>query len=98
MVCRWDGATKSGSHSAGGMIILHQAGLVILARGIQFPDLDDPMVVELLVLREAILWCLSMGLLEIRFEGDVKVVVDKIHQSDTRDSRMGVVLEEVVHL
>ncbi|CAL1360971.1 unnamed protein product [Linum trigynum] len=59
-------------------------------------DQDGHLVVELLVLREAILWCLGMGLSTDRFEGDAKVVIDKILQADNKDSRMGVILEEVI--
>ncbi|CAL1353228.1 unnamed protein product [Linum trigynum] len=54
------------------------------------------MVVELLTLREAINWCLDHGFSGMQFEGDAKVVIDKICQGDVRDSRMGAVLEEVV--
>ncbi|CAL1389099.1 unnamed protein product [Linum trigynum] len=96
MVCQWDGATKCGSHSAGGMVLLDQEGQTIIAHGTQYPVVDDPMVVELLVLREAILWCLGMGLSAVRFEGDAKVVIDKVLQADNRDSRMGAILEEVI--
>ncbi|CAL1397299.1 unnamed protein product [Linum trigynum] len=59
--------------------------------------MDEPAVVELLVLREAISWCLEFGLSEVRFEGDAKVIIDKINQSDTRDNRLGAVLEEIGH-
>ncbi|CAL1396881.1 unnamed protein product [Linum trigynum] len=70
---------------------------LLLARGVQFSQMDDPVVVELLVLREAIIWCLEQGLSEVRFEGDAKVIIDKINQADTRDSRLGTVLEEIAH-
>ncbi|CAL1354845.1 unnamed protein product [Linum trigynum] len=58
--------------------------------------IDDPMVVELLDLREAVLWCISHGFTDMRFEGDAKVVIDKILGADTSDSRMGAILEEIV--
>ncbi|CAL1376121.1 unnamed protein product [Linum trigynum] len=96
-VCMWDGATKSGSHSAGGIVILSPARDVLFVKGTQFLWIDDLLVVELLMLREAILWCTNHGLTEIRFEGDAKVVIDKINHADSRDNRMGVVLEEVIH-
>ncbi|CAL1413810.1 unnamed protein product [Linum trigynum] len=51
-------------HSTGGMVILTPDREVLLAKGIQFPVIDDPMVVELLVLREAILWCQGLGFTE----------------------------------
>ncbi|CAL1402301.1 unnamed protein product [Linum trigynum] len=54
LVCMWDGATRSGSHSAGGMVIMSPARNVLMASGIQISLIDDPMVVELLVLRVAI--------------------------------------------
>ncbi|CAL1411500.1 unnamed protein product [Linum trigynum] len=97
LVCRWDGATRKGSHSEGGMVILNAAREVILARGLQFPVLDDPMVVELLVLHEATLWCRNLGFVDITFKGDAKVIIDKINQKNVRDNRMGALLEEVVH-
>ncbi|CAL1365692.1 unnamed protein product [Linum trigynum] len=97
LVCMWDGATKGGSHSAGGMVLFDPTRTLLLARGIQFAQMDDPAVVELLGLREAIIWCMEQGLSAVRFEGDAKVIIDKINQADTRDSRLGAVLEEVVH-
>ncbi|CAL1381105.1 unnamed protein product [Linum trigynum] len=81
---------------AGGMVILDEEGIILLAKGVQFQDIDDLMVVELLVFREAILFCLSHGFLVVRFEGDAQVVIKKILRADARDTRMGAILEEVV--
>ncbi|CAL1362741.1 unnamed protein product [Linum trigynum] len=95
LVCMWDGATRRGSHSAGGMVLCGQGRSVLRAKGVQFARIDEPMVVELLVLREAITWCLEWGLSEVRFEGDAKVIIDKINQADSRDNHLGAVLEEI---
>ncbi|CAL1369609.1 unnamed protein product [Linum trigynum] len=95
-VCMWDGATKGGSHSAGGMVLFDPARTLFLARGVQFAQIDDPAVVELLVLREAIIWCMEQVLSEVRFEGDAKVIIDKINQANTNDSWLSAVLEEIV--
>ncbi|CAL1400622.1 unnamed protein product [Linum trigynum] len=62
VVCCWDGATRRGASSAGGMVLMNGTREVLLARGIQFPGLVDPMVIELLTLREAINWCLGLGI------------------------------------
>ncbi|CAL1413747.1 unnamed protein product [Linum trigynum] len=62
LVCMWDEATKGGSHSAGGMVLFDPTRTLLLARGVQFSQMDDPVVVELLVLREAIIWCVEQGL------------------------------------
>ncbi|CAL1356788.1 unnamed protein product [Linum trigynum] len=97
LVCMWDGATKGGSHSAGGIVLFDSARTLLLARGVQFSQMDDPGMVELLVLREAIVWCMEQGLSEVRFEGDAMVIIDKINQANTRDSRLGAVLEEIGH-
>ncbi|CAL1373116.1 unnamed protein product [Linum trigynum] len=59
------------------------------AQGIHVANIDDPMTVELLVLWAAILWCLESGFADARFEGDAKVIIDKINQANTRDSTMG---------
>ncbi|CAL1377707.1 unnamed protein product [Linum trigynum] len=96
VVCMWDAATRSGSHAAGGMVILNLARDILMAKGVQFPGIDDPAVVELLVLREAMLWCLEHGFAVVRLEGDAKVIIDKIRQADTSDNQMGAVLDEVV--
>ncbi|CAL1405070.1 unnamed protein product [Linum trigynum] len=95
MICRWDGATRRGSHSAGGMVLVYPTGGISLAAGVQFPVIDDPMVVELLVLREAVIWCSGLGLTDVRFEGDAKVIIDKLNRGDLGDKRMGAVLEEI---
>ncbi|CAL1399489.1 unnamed protein product [Linum trigynum] len=55
------------------------------------------MVVELLTLREAIGWCLGLGFAMVRFEGDAKVVIDKINSRQASDNRVGAILEEVLH-
>ncbi|CAL1390172.1 unnamed protein product [Linum trigynum] len=34
LVCMWDGATKGGSHSAGGMVLFDPSRTLLLARGI----------------------------------------------------------------
>ncbi|CAL1397696.1 unnamed protein product [Linum trigynum] len=96
VICTWDGATRSGSHSAGGLVLLTPSRDVLMAKGVQFSIIDDPMMVELLVLREGIIWCLERGFTDVQFEGDAKVVIDKILQADTRDNRVGAILEEVV--
>ncbi|CAL1404945.1 unnamed protein product [Linum trigynum] len=96
MVCMWDGATRRGSHSAGGLILANHARECLLARGVQFQAVDDPMVAELLVLREAVVWCLELGFFNVSFEGDAKVIIDKINSADTRDNRLGAVLVEIV--
>ncbi|CAL1375500.1 unnamed protein product [Linum trigynum] len=97
VVCLWDGATKRGSHSAGGMVLLNPDRAILLAKGVQFQSMDDPMIVELLVLREAIVWCLELGFSDVRFEGDAKVLIDKVNKEDTRDNRVGAVLEEIMY-
>ncbi|CAL1360786.1 unnamed protein product [Linum trigynum] len=81
LVCMWDGVTKSGSHSAGGMVILTPERMLLLAKEVQFPQMDEHAVVELLVLREAIIWCLECGFSEVWFEGDAKVIIDKNYSS-----------------
>ncbi|CAL1393166.1 unnamed protein product [Linum trigynum] len=97
VICGWDGATRRGSHSAGGVVLMTPNRDILMATGVQFPVIDDPLVVELLVLREAVLWCMGHILYNVGFEGDAKVVIDKIKRVDTRDSRLGAILEEVLH-
>ncbi|CAL1411943.1 unnamed protein product [Linum trigynum] len=93
----WDGAIRPGSHSAGGLVLLSPTRSVLMVKGVQLHLLEDPMAVELIVLREAVLWCLANNLTSVQFEGDAKVIIDKINQGDIRDNRVGVILEEVVH-
>ncbi|CAL1361780.1 unnamed protein product [Linum trigynum] len=95
LVCMWDGATRAGSHSAGGMVLLGPHREILLAQGVQYRSMDDPRVVETLVLREALCWCVANGFQEVRFEGDAKVIIDKINQAETRDSRVGMILAEI---
>ncbi|CAL1385295.1 unnamed protein product [Linum trigynum] len=70
---------------------------ILVAVGFQFPGIEDPMVVEMMALREAVVWCLNRGITKVCFEGDAKVIIDKINQADTRDNRVGAILAEVVH-
>ncbi|CAL1403569.1 unnamed protein product [Linum trigynum] len=78
------------------MVILGQDGEVLCAKGVFFPEIDDPMIVELLVLREAILWCRNRGFLVVRFEGDANVVVDMLSLAQGSDSRSGNIFLEVL--
>ncbi|CAL1412945.1 unnamed protein product [Linum trigynum] len=94
-ICMWDGATRNGSHSASGMVLFDPARSLLLAKGVQFPQINEPQMVELFVLREAVAWCVECGLSEVRFEVDAKVLIDKINQADIRDSRLGAVLQEI---
>ncbi|CAL1356986.1 unnamed protein product [Linum trigynum] len=96
VICMWDGATRHGSHSAGGMVIMTSAREILRVKGVQFQCIDDPLVVEVLALREAIWRCLEQGFSTVLFEGDAKVVIDKINRAENGDSRMGAVLEEIV--
>ncbi|CAL1354012.1 unnamed protein product [Linum trigynum] len=96
-ICMWDGAVRLGSHAAGGMVILNYDRAVILAKGVHFSFLGDPMVVEALVLREAIGWCLANGFTVMRSEGDAQVIIEKILRKDVRDNRIGAILEEIVN-
>ncbi|CAL1397907.1 unnamed protein product [Linum trigynum] len=98
LVCLWDGATRNGSHSAGGMVLLGLGREVLWAQGYQFPGVDAPSVAELLCLRESMRWCIAHGLTTVRFEGDALVLIDKIKKGSTADSQVGAILEEVVHL
>ncbi|CAL1368759.1 unnamed protein product [Linum trigynum] len=95
LVCMWDGATRAGSHSAGRMVLLDPYRMVIRAQGVQYRVVDDPLVVEALVLREALLWRVANGFQEVRFEGDAKVIFDKINQAEIRNSRIGMILDEI---
>ncbi|CAL1367563.1 unnamed protein product [Linum trigynum] len=79
------------------MVILNFDRAVILAKGIQFLSLVDPMMVEALVLREAIVWCLANGFTGMRFEDDAQVIIEKIHRKDVRDNRVEAILEEIVN-
>ncbi|CAL1408509.1 unnamed protein product [Linum trigynum] len=81
-----------------GMVLLTPTREVLLVNGVHFPGVDDPMVVELLTLREAILWCLGHGFSAVRFEGDAQLVIEKIRRGKSADSRMGPILEEVSNL
>ncbi|CAL1411126.1 unnamed protein product [Linum trigynum] len=59
LVCMWDGPTRRGSHSAGGMVLFDPGWTLLRAKGVQFAQIDEPLVVELLVLRETIIWYLE---------------------------------------
>ncbi|CAL1412758.1 unnamed protein product [Linum trigynum] len=96
LTCMWDGATRGGSHSAGGMVLFDSEGRILHARGVHFPDIDDPMTAELLTLREGLRWCLELGFTEANFQGDARVVIDKVNNRDSCDNQVGAVLEEVI--
>ncbi|CAL1358535.1 unnamed protein product [Linum trigynum] len=96
LICRWDGAVRLVSHSAGGMVLLSPDGAVVAARGVVFPEVDEPMLVEVLALREAILWCRGRGCVLVHFEGDAKVVVDILLLAQGSDSTASAIFREVL--
>ncbi|CAL1378166.1 unnamed protein product [Linum trigynum] len=59
VVCMWDGATRVGSHSAGGMVLLDPHRGILLAQGTQYRSIDDPLVVEALALLDATSWLMA---------------------------------------
>ncbi|CAL1360054.1 unnamed protein product [Linum trigynum] len=79
ITCMWDGATRSASHSADNMVVKSQTGGNLMARGLQFRGIYDPLDAEALALREAILWCWDSSFAVVRFEGDAKVLIHKIN-------------------
>ncbi|CAL1411866.1 unnamed protein product [Linum trigynum] len=40
VACQWDGATRKGSHSVGGLVLPTPIGGVLMARGVQFHGID----------------------------------------------------------
>ncbi|CAL1376671.1 unnamed protein product [Linum trigynum] len=63
-----------------------------------FENIVDPLVVETIVLREAIQWCQNLGIPQVRFEGDAKVLIDKINDRNAQDSRVGAIIQEIMCL
>ncbi|CAL1399730.1 unnamed protein product [Linum trigynum] len=96
VTCMWDDATKPGSHAAGGIVLKDLAGNIMLARGVQFPGLDSPLVAEALTLREAVTWCLELGFHVVCFQGDAQSIIDKVTKRDVHDVQIGAILEEIV--
>ncbi|CAL1414361.1 unnamed protein product [Linum trigynum] len=80
------------------MVLMSPARVILLARGIQLPGLEDPLVCEAVALREAVYWCLDNGFSMVRFEGDAQVIIERILRREATDSRVGSILEEVVQL
>ncbi|CAL1372559.1 unnamed protein product [Linum trigynum] len=95
VVCHFDGAVRSESHGAVGFVIRDDNGGVLMVRGISYEGLVDPMVIELMAFRDALRWCVGAGLAGVRFVGDAKVVIDKIHARITRDAKAGAIFQEV---
>ncbi|CAL1360746.1 unnamed protein product [Linum trigynum] len=54
------------------------------------------MQVEILALRDAVHWCVQRGLSVVRFEGDVKFIIDRLNQAQNNDSRAGPIFREVL--
>ncbi|CAL1382286.1 unnamed protein product [Linum trigynum] len=98
VVCMWDGAVSANSHSTAGLILKDEGGNVLLAKGVFFPNIVDPLVAETLGLREGIQWCQALGIHQVRFEGDAKVLIEKVNAKDARDGRVGAIISEILSL
>ncbi|CAL1410668.1 unnamed protein product [Linum trigynum] len=98
VVCSFDGAVHDGSHAAGGVVLREAGGAVFAAQGLMFTGLQDPMLVELSTLRDAMRWCQHRGLEAVTFEGDAKIVIDKVNARDVCAATGGALFEEIRQL
>ncbi|CAL1374176.1 unnamed protein product [Linum trigynum] len=90
-----DGAVYSGSHGEGGWVLEDASGTLLGVDASVYPDVQDPFLVELLALRDGIQWALEMGVQDVVFAGDAKVVLDKVKEDLFLDARGGAILSEI---
>ncbi|CAL1357061.1 unnamed protein product [Linum trigynum] len=73
-------------------------GMCFWQRGCFFHNIVNPLVAETLGLREDIQWCQALGIHQVRFEGDAKVLIEKVNAKDVQDGRVGGIISEILSL
>ncbi|CAL1353631.1 unnamed protein product [Linum trigynum] len=95
ILMRFDGATKKGVGGSVGFVGFNGDRAVICAYGKYYEGISDPFLLELLALRDAMVWSLHRGYSSVCFCGDSQLVIRRAMEDDVCHDRGGAVLEEV---
>ncbi|CAN0911700.1 Putative ribonuclease H protein At1g65750 [Linum grandiflorum] len=92
-----DGAVRSGSGGATGWVLRDSTGAIMHAVGTPYPGICNPLVLELLAVRDACLWCCRVDLLQVDIEGDATQVVAHVRAGHTLLSAGGAIVADIRH-
>ncbi|CAL1352559.1 unnamed protein product [Linum trigynum] len=95
LLIRFDGATKKGVGGSIGFVGFNGDRAVVCAYGKYYEGISDPFLLELLALRDAMVWSLHCGYSSVCFCGDSQLVVRRAMEDDVYHDLGGAVLEEV---
>ncbi|CAL1366663.1 unnamed protein product [Linum trigynum] len=94
----FDAGTRQGEDESAAFVIRHISGDIIAAKATRYTACSDPYVLEALALRDCLVHCTQAQLQNIHIQGDAKVILDKCRAGDTCDSKIGILLQEIVLL
>ncbi|CAL1355816.1 unnamed protein product [Linum trigynum] len=94
-VCYFDGAVRAGEWSAMGMVLCDSTGAFVSARGGWLQGVPELAMVELVALRESVLWCVSARFTTMLLAGDAKGIIDKVRAGVVNDALGGAILQEI---
>ncbi|KAK6147870.1 hypothetical protein DH2020_018782 [Rehmannia glutinosa] len=93
--CNVDASVSYASKQTGiGMVLRNDRGEFLVARTITFPGTYQIREAELIGLREILSWIFGMGLKQVIFESDAKVVIDNLRSVDIGESEYDAILNE----
>ncbi|CAN1335068.1 Putative ribonuclease H protein At1g65750 [Linum perenne] len=92
--CNVDGAVKKGTGGAIGLIVRDVSSFLIFAGGKSFNKIEDPFILELLVIREATLWCLCSGFVQADIESDSESVIKRLQNGEELHASAGAIIIE----
>ncbi|CAN1163898.1 Uncharacterized mitochondrial protein AtMg00310 [Linum perenne] len=90
-----DGAVSNEIGGAIGFIIRDPLGRVVFAGGKSFQAITGPFTMECLAVREALVWCFQMRVLDILIEGDGEGVQRKVLDYKTLHLVAGAIIQEI---
>ncbi|CAL1373396.1 unnamed protein product [Linum trigynum] len=93
--CFVDGVVQHGSHGAGGWVIQDASGVLLASAARRYQGLQDPTLVELLALRDAVRWCSDRCWFSVTFMGDAQIVFQKVKAGEVHDALGGALLQEI---
>ncbi|CAN1162079.1 hypothetical protein LINPERPRIM_LOCUS1371, partial [Linum perenne] len=93
-----DGAVRPNVGGSSGWVLRNSYRVVLRAIGTTYSGIVDPFVLELLAFRDACIWCLWAGVLQVDIEGDAELVSTKLLTGQVLANPGGAIVEEILQL
>lgn len=78
-----------------GIVVRDFAGEIIAAFNNSNEHVASPKIAEIIALKRAMIFCTEIGLQNVIFEGDAKVIIEEINSTETCWATYGHLVEEI---